>query len=92
MRNWKKEFGELPDEELDKVAMLRLIECTNGIIQYAHRDEEEWALPIDQTREAMQYSMGSIKRMRIDLKERSVTFAEPTETLFKQSEIFISRV
>ena len=83
MRNWKKEFGELPDEELDKVAMLRLIECTNGIIQYAHRDEEEWALPIEQTREAMQYSMGSIKRMQIDLKERSVTFAEPTETLFK---------
>ena len=83
MRNWKREFGELPEEELDKVAMLRLIECTNGIIQYAHRDEEEWALPIDQTREAMQYSMGSIKRMQIDLKERSVTFEEPTETLFK---------
>ena len=35
MRNWKKEFGELPDEELDKVGMFGLIECTNGIIQYA---------------------------------------------------------
>ena len=83
MRNWKKEFGELPEEELDKVAMLRLIECTNGVIQYAHRDEEEWALPIEETREAMQYSMGSIKRMQIDLRERSITFEEPTETLFK---------
>lgn len=82
MLNWEREFNKLDSEELDNIAMLRLIECTNGVIQYSHRDKEDWALPIEQVREAMQYSMGAIKKMQIDLKERSVTFSPEATKLF----------
>ena len=29
--NWDALFSALPPEELDKVALLRMIECTNGV-------------------------------------------------------------
>ena len=38
MKNWKEIYGNLPSDELDKIAILRVMECTNGVIQYAFRD------------------------------------------------------
>lgn len=34
MKNWNKIFEALPDEEQDKLALLRLVECTNGVIDF----------------------------------------------------------
>ena len=30
--DWETEFEALPDVEKDKLALLRVIECTNGVI------------------------------------------------------------
>jgi len=31
-RNWKETWAKCSDEELDALAVLRVMECTNGII------------------------------------------------------------
>ena len=85
MKNWKEIYSSLPDEELDKIAILRVMECTNGIIQYAFRDGEDYALSIDDTRRAMKFSMTCMKRMQIPMKEETITFAPETEELMRQA-------
>ena len=61
MKNWKELYDSLPDTEKDKIAILRVMECTNGVIQHAFRDGEEYALPVEETRKAMKFSMSCIK-------------------------------
>ena len=52
------------------------------IIQYAHRDDASYKLPIEETRRAMKFSMSSIKNLAIPLKKfETVTFAPETEEL-----------
>ena len=60
MKDWKEIYGNLPDTEKDKIAVLRVMECTNGVIQHSYRDNEPWALPIEETRKAMKFSMSCI--------------------------------
>ena len=85
MKDWYSIYNNLPDEELDKIAVLRVMECTNGIIQYAHRDNASYKLPIEDTRRSMKFSMGCIKRMAIPLKEETITFAPETEKLMHEA-------
>ena len=93
MKNWKEIYGNLPSEELDKIAILRVMECTNGVIQYAFRDNAEYALSVEETRRAMKFSMGCIKRMEIPLKEETITFAPETEELMRQArDLYVSGV
>ena len=93
MKNWKELYESLPEEELDKIAILRVMECTNGVIQHAFRDGAEYALPVDDTRRAMKFSMGCIKRMEIPLKEETITFAPETEELMRQArDLYVSGV
>jgi len=91
MKNWKELYNNLPNEELDKIAILRVMECTNGIIQYAFRDGEDYALSIDDTRRAMKFSMSCMKRMQIPLKEETITFAPETEELMRQARDYYVR-
>jgi len=91
--NWFEFFDSLSETEKDKIALLRVVECTNGVIQYAHRDGAPHALPIEQTREAMKYSMGAMKRMTVPLKSGDVTFSEEVETVLRKvRELYISGV
>lgn len=93
MKNWKELYETLPDEELDKIAILRVMECTNGVIQHAFRNGSGYALSVDDTRRAMKFSMGCMKRMEIPLKEEIITFAPETEELMRQArELYISGV
>ena len=93
MKNWKELYESLPEEELAEIAILRVMECTNGVIQHAFRDGAEYALPVDDTRRAMKFSMGCMKRMEIPLKEETITFAPETEELMRQArELYISGV
>ena len=71
MKDWKTIYSNLPEEELDKIAILRVMECTNGVIQHAFRGEEEYALSIEETRRAMKFSMSCIKNLAIPLKNIS---------------------
>lgn len=91
MKDWDALFNQLPSEELDKVALLRIIECSNGVIQYSYRDSQPWALSLEDTRKAMKYSMGCMKTMSIPLKNETIVFAPETQELLKQvREIYIS--
>ena len=81
MTNWAKQFTNLPSEELDALAVLRIIETTNGCIQFAFRDKTPDALSVEDTRTAMGFSMSSIKRMKIILENETIEFAEPTKDI-----------
>jgi hypothetical protein len=84
MIDWNEEYQSLPDEELNKIALLRMIECSNGIIQYKFRNGDEDALTIEETREAMKYSMGCMKTMTIPINGEVITFAPKTAELFTE--------
>ena len=93
MKNWKEIYNALPDTEKDKVAVLRVMECTNGVIQHAFRDGENYALSVEETRRAMKFSMGCIKRLEIPLKDETITFAPETEKLMREArDLYISGV
>lgn len=82
MRNWKETFENLTEEDKEKLSVLRVMECTNGVIQYAFRDNASYALSVDDTRRAMQFSMGCIKRMEIPLGEEIITFDDHLKEIF----------
>ena len=85
MKDWYSIYKNLPEGELDKIAVLRVMECANGIIQHAYRDNASYKLSIEDTRRAMKFSMGCIKRMAIPLKEETITFAPETEKLMREA-------
>ncbi len=80
-KDWTAIFNALPDEELDALAVLRIIETSNGVIQQLFRNEDPDALSVEETRDAMKFSMGSIKRMQIVLENETIEFAEPTKAI-----------
>jgi len=61
-----------------------VIECTNGVIQHMFRSEDENALSVEETRDAMKFSMGCMKTMSIPLTEEVITFAPETAELFQE--------
>ena len=79
--DWKTEFESLPSEELDALAVLRIIETSNGIIQFMFRDKEPDALSVEDTRKAMGFSMSAIKRMQIVLEDGTIDFADDTKEI-----------
>ena len=79
--DWTEVFDRVTNEELNKLAVLRIIETTNGIIQYMFRDKADDALTIEETREAMGFSMSSIKRMRIVLENEVIEFSDDTKRI-----------
>ena len=91
MKNWDELFGNLSDEEKNKIAILRVIECSNGVVQHMFRANDEDALSIEETRDAMKFSMGCMKTMTIPLKSHTVTFSEETASVMREvRELYIS--
>jgi len=84
MIDWDARFQALSDVEKDKIALLRVIECTNGVIQHSYRSGDDDTLTVDEVRNAMKFSMGCIKRMEIPLGEEVITFAPETAELFTE--------
>jgi len=82
MRNWQKTFEALTEEQKNNLAILRVMECSNGVIQYAYRDQANNALSIEDTRRAMKFSMGCIKKMEIPLGETTITFGDDLKEIF----------
>ena len=70
-------WSEISDEGLDHVALIRCIECTNGCVQYAFRDNSDKALSVEQTREAMKTSMSFIKTKSLTLPNNQTIEALP---------------
>jgi hypothetical protein len=74
MKDWRTIFEDLSEDDKFKLAVLRVIECTNGVIQYAHRENRSYALPIEDTRRSMKFSMSSIKNLVIPLGDEEIVF------------------
>jgi hypothetical protein len=91
MKNWNKIFEALPDEEQDKLALLRLIETSNGVIQSLFRNGDVDALSPEETRISMKFSMSCMKTQTIPLGDDIITFAPETAEIMKEvRELYIS--
>jgi hypothetical protein len=91
MTNWKSEFNALSSDDLDGVAVLRLLETSNGCIQTMFRSNDPDALSVEETRRAMKFSMSSIKQMSIELDDGTVTFSDTAkELLGRVRKLYIS--
>jgi len=82
--DWEARFQALPDVEQDKLALLRLVECTNGAIQHSYRNGDDDTLTVDEVRDAMKFSMGCMKRQEIPVGDKVVTFAPETKELMTE--------
>lgn len=91
MKDWSTIFNNLSDGEKDKVAVLRVMECANGVMQHAYREKQIFAYSTYETRKAMKFSMSCMKRMQIPLKEEIIAFEPETEKLLREvRDLYIS--
>jgi len=92
VENYLKIWQKIDDDDLDKLALLRALEVTNGCTQWAYRRGDQECLSIEQTRECMKLSMSSIKKKKIPLKNGEIiSFSEEMETLIDEGrDLYIS--
>ena len=57
---WHDIWSSQTPEVLNATALIR-VECTNGCVQHAFKDGDERALSVEQTRDCMKLSMGTIR-------------------------------
>lgn len=69
--DWDSAFQNLSSKELDKIALLRVIECTNGIIQLSFRERHPMASSLIETTKAKQYTSKCVKSAEIPLKTKT---------------------
>lgn len=77
---------------MEMVSFVRAMECTNGCIQYALRDQEPYALTLEQSRECMNTSMGFIIHKTITVPTTGEVITIPEELhpqLRKVRELYI---
>ncbi|MFN5857281.1 MAG: hypothetical protein ACK456_15545 [Pseudanabaenaceae cyanobacterium] len=71
--------------ELDRLAILRVLEVTNGCTQWGFRRQDPEALSVEQTRECMRQVIGFIRARKIDLPNgTSITFSDAIEELITE--------
>jgi hypothetical protein len=91
MTNWTETFESLTDQDKDDLAVLRIVECSNGIVQFMYRDGDKHRLSIEDTRKLMNFSMGSIKRLQIVLESETIDFSpEAKEIMTKVRDLYVS--
>ena len=76
---WKDIWSSQSEEVLDATALIRVVECTNGCVQHAFRDGDERALSVEQSRECMKLSMGTIKNKVLSLPDGRTKVILPEE-------------
>ena len=76
---WKDIWTSQSEEVLDATALIRVVECTNGCVQHAFRDGDERALSVEQSRECMKLSMGTIKNKVLPLPDGRTKVILPEE-------------
>lgn len=76
---------QIDAEELDKLALLRVLEVTNGCLQWSFRRQDEQCLSVEQTRECMRQVIGFIQNKQIDLPSgEQIRFAPTIEALIEE--------
>ena len=68
MTNWTAVFKPLPNEKFNKLAVLRIVACPNGIIQYILRNGDADALSLEEARQAMGFSRSTIRSHTITIE------------------------
>lgn len=76
---WRDIWSSQSEEVLDATALIRVVECTNGCVQHAFRDGDERALSVEQSRECMKLSMGTIKNKVLPLPDGRTKMILPEE-------------
>ncbi|UAJ73127.1 hypothetical protein IQE94_01935 [Synechocystis sp. PCC 7339] len=72
-------------EELDNLAVLRVLEVCNGCLQWAFRRQDKHCLSVEQTRECMQTVIGFIKVKKITCPSgKTITFTPVIEQLIEE--------
>ena len=90
-KDWDTIFQALSEEELEKLALLRLIETSNGVIQSLFRNGDPDALSPEETRISMKFSMSCMKTQSIPLGDEVIVFAPETAEIMKEvRELYIS--
>ncbi len=80
-----QQLQQLDPTELDKLAILRVLEVTNGCTQWAFRRQDPECLSVEQTRECMRIVIGYIGEKQIDLpKGESIRFSSDIEHLIEE--------
>jgi len=78
-------WTKIDPQDLDKLALLRALEVTNGCTQWAFRRQDRECLSLEQTRKCMKLSMSSIKNKEIPLSNgESITFSEAMKKLIDE--------
>lgn len=58
------QLQQFSQSDLDKLAQLRVLEVTNGCVQWGFRRKDEHSLSVDETRKCMKMVMGFIKEKK----------------------------
>ncbi len=70
-------FEQFGQEELNKLAYLRVLEVTNGCTQWGFRRQDGESLPVEDTRQCMKLVMGFIKNKKVYFPSRGIIIFEP---------------
>lgn len=90
MNDWTEFYGSLSESDLEAIALLRVIECTNGCIQHAFREKDPRALSVDETRKAMNFSMTAMKELKFSVGPETYEFTGTTaEKLREARELYV---
>lgn len=65
-------WQNIHSEDLDKLALIRALEVTNGCTQWAYRRQDKDCLSLEQTQKCMKLSMSSIKNKEIRLNNGDI--------------------
>ncbi|MFZ4665087.1 MAG: hypothetical protein ACOYME_01515 [Prochlorotrichaceae cyanobacterium] len=77
-----QQLESISSPDLDKLTLLRVLEVTNGCLQWGFRRQDEECLSVEQTRECMRTVIGFIKEKKIDLPTgESIVFTPFLEQL-----------
>lgn len=88
--NWEAFYGNLDESNLCAIALLRVIECTNGCIQHAFRAKSPAALSVEETRTAMQFSMAAMKNLSFRVGDQEFAFeGEVAEGLRRARDLYV---
>ncbi|BAQ62569.1 hypothetical protein GM3708_2975 [Geminocystis sp. NIES-3708] len=72
IENYLPLWQNIPSDDLDKLALIRALEVTNGRTQWAYRRQDKDCLSLEQTQKCMKLSMSSIKNKEIRLNNGDV--------------------
>lgn len=67
------EIEKFSPEELDRLAQIRVLEVTNGCLQWSFRRQDKECLSVEQTRECMKTVIGFIKEKKLYFPTEGLT-------------------